>query len=162
MDRPPRQQSAHLVTRGLLGRAYLTLGGVSSVAVMAVFFGWFWSHGHWGKWLDLPDTGALYHQAVSMALTAVVFCQIGNLFAQRATRSTSRWVWLFSNRLVWVGIASELAVVALIVYVPFLQGVFDTGSLPALAWLWFIPLIPLLPLVDVVAARSSKAVRRRA
>jgi magnesium-transporting ATPase (P-type) len=159
MDRPPRAQSAHLVTRSLLGRAYLTLGGASSVAVMVVFFGWFWAHGHWGHWLDLPDTGALYHQAVSMALTAVVFTQIGNLFAQRATRSTSRWVWLFSNRLVWVGIASELAVVALIVYVPFLQHVFDTGSLPAWAWLWFIPLIPLLPLVDGLAARSSKAAR---
>ena len=162
MDRQPRAQATHLVTRGLLGRAYLTLGGSSSVAVMMIFFGWYWTHGHWGQWLDLPDTGTLYHQAVSMALTAVVFTQIGNLFAQRAARSSSRRVWLFSNRLVWVGIGSELALVALIVYLPFLQRVFDTGPLPAGAWAWFIPLVALLPLADWLVVRSSRARARRA
>lgn len=148
MDRPPRRRSEHLVTRALLTRAYLVLGSASSAAVMAVFFGWYWVHGHWGQLLDLPDEGAIYHQAVSMALTTVVFTQIGNLFAQRAAPSSTRRAWLFSNRLVWVGIASELALVALIVYLPLLQGVFDTGSVPLGAWLWFIPLIPLLPVAD--------------
>ncbi len=148
MDRPPRRRSEHLVTRALLARAYLVLGSASSAAVMAVFFGWYWVHGHWGQLLDLPDEGAIYHQAVSMALTTVVFTQIGNLFAQRAAPSSTRRAWLFSNRLVWVGIASELALVALIVYLPLLQRVFDTGSVPLGAWLWFIPLIPLLPVAD--------------
>jgi hypothetical protein len=58
---------------------------------------------------------------------------------------------------VWVGVASELVIVSLIVYVPVMQDIFDTGSIPAAAWLWLVPLIPLVPLAD--AAR--KAIRTR-
>jgi magnesium-transporting ATPase (P-type) len=159
MDRPPRSQSQHLVTRSLLERAYLLLGAVQSVAVMAVFFGWYWTHGYWGQVLDLPDDGDLYHQAVSMALATVVFTQIGNLFAQRSTTTSIRRVGLFSNRLVWVGIASELVIVALIVYVPVLQRVVGTGSLPPTAWLWLVPLVPLLPVADEL--RKMLGARRR-
>jgi magnesium-transporting ATPase (P-type) len=148
MERPPRRRSEHLVTKALLARAYLVLGAVQAVAVMLVFVGWFWTNGYWGELLDLPDDGRIYHQAVSMALVTVVFTQIGNLFAQRAAPTGSRRAWFVSNRLVWVGIASELVIVSAIVYVPFLQDVFDTGALPAHAWLWFPALVVLLPLAD--------------
>jgi magnesium-transporting ATPase (P-type) len=157
MDRRPRSRSDHIADRPLLTRAFLLLGAVQSLAVMAVFFGWYWTHGYWGQFLDLPDEGAIYHQAVSMALATVVFTQIGNLFAQRADSSSFRQVGWFTNRLVWAGIASELAIVAVIVYVPFLQRIFDTGSIPIYAWLWIVPLIPLIPLADGI----RKAVGRR-
>ena len=157
MDRRPRSRSDHIADRSLLTRAFLLLGAVQSVAVMAVFFGWYWTHGYWGQFLDLPDEGAIYHQAVSMALATVVFTQIGNLFAQRADNSTFRQVGWFTNRLVWAGVASELVIVALIVYVPVMQDIFDTGSIPLPAWLWLVPLIPLIPLADGM----RKAIRRR-
>jgi magnesium-transporting ATPase (P-type) len=157
MDRQPRSRSDHIADRSLLTRAFLLLGAVQSAAVMAVFFGWYWTHGYWGQFLDLPDEGAIYHQAVSMALATVIFTQIGNLFAQRADSSSFRQVGWFTNRLVWAGIASELAIIALIVYVPFLQRIFDTGSIPLSAWLWIVPLIPLIPLADGI----RKAVGRR-
>jgi magnesium-transporting ATPase (P-type) len=161
MDGPPRRRSDHLVTRSLLARSYLLLGSVQSVAVMAVFLGWYWTHGYAGQWLDLPDEGPLHRQAVSMALATVVVTQIGNLFAQRAEHSTIRQVGLFSNRLVWVGIASELVVVAAVVYLPPLQRVVGTGSVPATAWPWLLPLVLLLPMADgvrkaVTGARGSR------
>ena len=161
MDRPPRRRKDHIVNRALLARAYLLLGGVQSVAVMTVFIGWFWAHGYWGQILDLPDEGAVYHQAVSMALATVVFTQVGNLFAQRAEHSSIRQVGLFTNRLVWVGIASEIAIVAFIVYAPVMQRVIDTGPLPLLSWLWLLPLVPLLPLADGARKYSSRWRRPR-
>jgi potassium/sodium efflux P-type ATPase len=161
MDGPPRRRSDHLVTRSLLARSYLLLGSVQSVAVMAVFLGWYWTHGYAGQWLDLPDEGPLHRQAVSMALATVVATQIGNLFAQRAEHSTIRQVGLFTNRLVWVGIASELVVVAAVVYLPPLQRVVGTGSVPATAWPWLLPMVLLLPMADgvrkaVTGARGSR------
>jgi len=45
----------------------------------------------------------------------------------------------------------------LIVYVPVMQDIFDTGSIPLPAWLWLVPLIPLVPLAD----GARKAFRRR-
>ena len=51
-----------------------------------------------------------------MTLAAIVATQIGNLFAQR-TESTSIWRMHWgTNRLVWVGIATELALMVVLVY----------------------------------------------
>jgi hypothetical protein len=46
-----------------------------------------------------------------------------------------------------------------IVYVPFMQRIFDTGSIPLSAWLWIVPLIPLIPLADGI--RKTVGRRRR-
>ena len=148
MDRPPRRRGDHIVDRSLLVRAYLWLGLVQGLAVMAVFFLHYWANGYAGQWLDLPDEGPLYREAVAIALAAVAFTQIGNLFAQRTERSSITSVGWFTNRLIWVGIASELVIVALIVYVPFLQAIIGTAALPAVSWLWVLSLSPLLLLAD--------------
>jgi magnesium-transporting ATPase (P-type) len=158
MDRPPRQRSEHIVSRQLVARAYLFLGPLQAAAVMALFYAAYWADDFWGQLIDLPDEGRVYEQAVAMALIGVVATQIGNLFAQRAERESILRVGFFSNRLVWVGIASELVIIALIVYVPFLQRVIGTAAVPATYWLWALPFVPLL----LVADELRKAfVRRR-
>jgi magnesium-transporting ATPase (P-type) len=148
MDRPPRKPSEHIVNRHVLARAYFWLGPLQSAAVMGVFFLMYWTNGYPGQFLDLPVGGNLQRSAVAIALAAVVATQIGNLFAQRAERNSILRVGFFSNRLVWVGITSELAIIALIVYVPFLQRLIGTGSFPPGDWLWLIPLVPLLLIAD--------------
>jgi magnesium-transporting ATPase (P-type) len=148
MDRPPREPSEHIVNRHLLTRAYFWLGPLQSAAVMGVFFLMYWTNGYPGQFLDLPADGNLHRAGVAIALAAVVATQIGNLFAQRAERNSILRVGFFSNRLVWVGIASELAIIVLIVYVPFLQRLIGTGPFPACDWLWLLPLVPLLLIAD--------------
>jgi magnesium-transporting ATPase (P-type) len=148
MDRRPRQRADHIVDRTLLLRAYLFLGLIQATAVMAAFFAFYWANGYAGQWLDLPDEGVLYQQAVAVALAAVVATQIGNLFAQRTERSSIVSVGFFSNRLIWVGIASELVIIAMIVYVPVLQRIVGTAGIPLVTWLWLVPLIPLLLVTD--------------
>ncbi|MCB0125542.1 MAG: cation-transporting P-type ATPase, partial [Caldilineaceae bacterium] len=148
MDRPPRQRSEHVITAGMLARAYLWLGPVQSFAAMAAFYFLYWRNGYWGQWLDLPATGLLYQAATTMTLGAVVTTQIGNLFAQRATNSTLRQVGLFTNRLVWIGIATELALFALIAYVPFLQTVFGTAAIGWRDWLFLLAWTPALFWID--------------
>jgi magnesium-transporting ATPase (P-type) len=160
MDRPPRRRSDHIVDRSLLIRAYLWLGLLQSGAVMAMFFLYYWANGYGGQWLDLPADGTVHQGAVAIALGAVVFTQIGNLFAQRTERTSILQIGFFTNRLVWVGIASELAIISLIVYVPFLQGVIGTGSLPAVSWLWLLCLAPLLLLADEARKAIARSRRR--
>ncbi len=157
MDRPPRKPTEHIVTRSLLVRAYFWLGLLQSAAVMLAFFVAYWSAGYAWQVLGLPDQGEVYRQGVGMALAAVVFTQIGNLFAQRAEHASIREIGWFSNRLVWIGIASELTIVALIVSVPFLQDLIGTAAFPATHWLWLAALSPLLLVTDEV----RKALGRR-
>ena len=67
MGRRPRQRGDHIVDRSLLIRAYFWLGSLQALAVMAVFFAHYWANGYSGQWLDLPDEGAIYQQAVALA-----------------------------------------------------------------------------------------------
>jgi magnesium-transporting ATPase (P-type) len=148
MDRPPRNLKEHVITLSILLRAYPWLGMIQSVAAMAAFYFMYWTNGYPGQWIDLPASGDLYRAATAMTLAAVVATQIGNVFAQRTERMSVFHIGLFSNRLVWVGIAVEVTLIFLIVYVPFLQNVFGTAAFPLHYWLFLFAWTPSLLLAD--------------
>ena len=157
MDLPPRKLSDHLITKELLTRAYLVLGPVQSVVTMLAFFFYYWTNGHAGQWLNLPASGDLYLAATAMALAAVVVTQIGNVFTQRAGYRSILKVPLFSNKLVWIGIITELLLVFGITYVPFLQKFIGTSAFDLKYWLFLALFIPALPITDAI----YKAFKRR-
>ncbi len=150
MDKPPRDLKEHVVSRGLIIRSLAFLGTIQGLAAMVAFFFMYWTNGYWGQWLDLPDSGRLYHAATAMALAAVVTTQIGNLFAQRTERVSFFRTPLFNNRLIWVGIVSELALVSLLIYTPFFQSIFGTAAFPLKNWLFLFAWTPSLLLADEV------------
>lgn len=161
MDRPPRKLSEHVITPKMLARAYLWLGLWQSLAVMSAFFWMFWTNGHWGQWLDLPSEGTLYRAATGMALATVVATQIGNLFAQRSERlSVFRLRW-FNNPLLWVGIASELVVILLITYAPFMQRFIGTAAFSPRYWLFIFAWTPVLLLADELRKAVARWLERR-
>ncbi len=157
MDRPPRRRDEHLITGAMLRRSYLWLGPAQAAVAMVAFWLTYRAMGVDVGWLELPDSGPVYRAATAAALAAVVTTQIGNLFAHRTERSSIRTVGLTGNRLIWIGIASELAVIAAIVYLPPLQTVVGTAAFPAWLWLPLLAAAPLLLLIDEV----RKALLRR-
>lgn len=157
MEQPPRRLSEHVITRALLLRAYAWLGLLQSVAAMAAFYGLYWMQGSWGQWLDLPASGPVYRMATSMTLAAVVATQIGNLFAQRTASASVFSLSPWSNPWLWVGVATELSLLGLLLYVPWLQRLFDTAPLPPASWLVLLLLTPVL----LVADEGRKALVRR-
>jgi P-type Ca2+ transporter type 2C len=157
MDKPPRRLSDHVITRPLLLRAFLCLAPVQSLAAMAAFYFLFWRSGLWGQWLDLPSDGAIYRAATSMTLAAVIITQIGNLFAQRTEQAPFFRAGLFTNRLIWLGVAGALGFLLMIVSVPFFQRVFGTEMIPAKNWLFLLALTPAVLLAD----EARKALLRR-
>lgn len=148
MEKPPRSPKEHVITRSLLLRAYLFLGPLQSLAVMAAFYFQYWTHGYWGQWVDLPSSGSLYQSATAMALACVVTTQIGNLFAQRTERESVFSTSFFSNRLLWAGIVSELVIIFSIVYFPPLQDVIGTEAFAPENWLFLFAWAPLLLVAD--------------
>ncbi len=148
MDKPPRSLKEHVITPSLLVRAYLFLGPLQSLATMAAFYFQYWTHGYWGQWLNLPSSGPLYESATAMALACVVTTQIGNLFAQRTERTSVLRIGLFGNRLLWLGIVSELAIIVLIVYAPPLQRIIGTNAFSPSNWLFLFAWAPLLLIAD--------------
>jgi magnesium-transporting ATPase (P-type) len=148
MEKPPRDPKVHLVDKFLLIKAYAFLGVIQSVLAMFSFYFIYWTNGYQGQWFDLPSQGALYRSAITMTLATVVATQIGNLFAQRTERVSFIHSKPFTNRLVFVGIATELALVCAIIYLPFLQHLFGTAAFAPSNWLLLLGLTPVLLLAD--------------
>jgi Ca2+-transporting ATPase len=161
MDRPPRPKQEFLLNVPLLLRAYLFLGMIEAVLSMLGFFIVWWSYGY--SLIDLqqvtpmilshtadPTVTAIYRQATTMTLAAIVACQVGNLFACRSSWSSIFRQSLSNNSLLWLGITVEcVALFAFIDFPPFRQ-VFGTASLAN--WHWLILLIcpPLLIAIEEI------------
>jgi hypothetical protein len=64
----------------------------------------------------------------------------------------------FSNRMIWIGIASELLLISVIVYVPFFQQAIGTAAFPLQNWLFLFAWTPSLLLADEL---RKAHVRRR-
>ena len=159
MSLPPRKLSDHLITKELLKRAYLVLGPVQSVVAMLAFFFYYWTNGYAGQWLDLPDSGNLYLAATAMAFCGVVVTQIGNVFAQRAGHRSILKVPLFSNKLVLIGVITEVLLAIGIVYLPFLQKFIGTSGFDLKYWLFLLLFIPALPITDAVYKTVTRSRR---
>lgn len=156
MDKPPRNLKEHVITKSLMMRSYLWLAPIQGLAVMSAFFFEYWTNGYWGQFFGLPSEGPLYHSAVGMALAAVVTTQIGNLLGRRTDRSSLFSVGLFTNTMIWVGIASELIIIFSIIYIPFLQNVIGTAPFPLHNWIFLFAWAPVL----LIAEELRKAVMR--
>lgn len=150
MSRPPRSLSQHVIDSAMLRRAYFVLGSVQSLMTMIAFYYFYWTNGYWGHWLDLPGDGALYASATGMALAAVVTTQIGNLFAQRSESTSVFKLSLFNNRMLWIGILTEIAAILLFIYVPFFNNFIGTGPFDVKYWLILISMIPSLIIADEI------------
>jgi Ca2+-transporting ATPase len=156
MDRPPRPRSERLLSRRVLGRVYGFVGLIVGVAGLVSFLAAYVLAG-WRPGEGLADEGALYVQATAMTYAGIVMGQVGAGFAFRTSRRSIVAVGLFSNRLLLVGIAFELALLVAMLHLPLLQDAFHMAPLDWRAW----PLLAIWPFVVLGADEARKAMLRR-
>jgi Ca2+-transporting ATPase len=155
MEQPPRKKTKTLLGRSLILRAYCFLGLVEATLGMVGFFVVWLAHGY--SLTDLqavtPDllhhsadaaTTAIYAQATTMTLAVIVACQDGNVFACRSETVSTFRLGLFSNPLIWIGIATEWILVIMITKSTFFQGIFLTAPLEPWQWLLLIVCPPFI------------------
>lgn len=164
MSRPPRPRSTRLLDRPTLLRAYAWLGSIeAALGLVAYFFAYGWSG--WRPGAALADRGPLYLTATTMSLAAIVSCQMGNVFACRNGGSRTWKQGLFNNRLLWIGLAFELAVLLALIYLPPLARIFGLAPLEPVHWLilvWFGPLLLAFETLRKAITRRRQSVSRRA
>jgi magnesium-transporting ATPase (P-type) len=147
MERPPHLRGQPLLTVSLLARALLWFGLIESAASMAAYFFLNWLYGWPG--VPLAAQGTLtYRMATTMTLAGVVAAQVGAVFACRADRASVFKLGLFTNRLVLLGVASELIILGLLIYTPFLQSLFNTAPIGLREWAFVFAWTPVLFLAD--------------
>ncbi len=160
MERPPRSRREPLLNAWLLTRALLWYGGIESVASMSAYF--FLNYLHGWPALPLAAEGTLvYRMATSMTLAGTVATQVGAVFGCRTDRTSIFRVGLLTNRLVLVGIGVELALLATLIYAPFMQAVFNTAPLGLPDWAYVFAWTPVIFLADEARKAGLRWVERR-
>jgi magnesium-transporting ATPase (P-type) len=147
MQRPPRSQKEALLKTSLLARALFWYGMIEAIASMSAYFFLNWRFGWPGVPLA-PEGTQTYMMATTMTLAGVVAAQVGAVFACRSERASIFKIGFTTNRLVLVGIAVELVLLALMVYVPFLHSIFNTAPLDGIDWLYVFAWAPLILIAD--------------
>ncbi len=143
MDQPPRARTAHLLNKATVWKAFGWYGMIASVLSTVAYFFVNWLHG-WPH-VALAASGNVYVMATTMTLAAIVFCQIAAAINCRTQLTSVFKIGLFSNHRIWFGIGFEIILIALLMYVPVLQGLFNTTGIAGRDWglLLSIP-IPLI------------------
>jgi Ca2+-transporting ATPase len=168
MKLPPRKNTQPLLDRSLLLRAYGFLGLMEASLGMIGFFIVWWSYGYNLSELQIVTPGilthtanatvmAIYAQATTMTLAAIVACQDGNVFACRSEQTSAFKLGWFRNRLIWVGIATEWVLILSLIYFSPLEKIFATAPL----FRWQVLLLFLCPLLLLVAEEIRKGLMKK-
>jgi len=156
MDRPPRARTERLLGPARLLRAYGFLGVIEAALALLGFFWVYWLAG-WRPGLPMADSGDLYLRATTMTLAGIVAAQVGNVFACRTDRESVFQAGLFTNRLVLVGIATEIAILMAFILVPPFPAIFGLAPLSVAEW----SLLLAFPPTVLGLEEARKAILRR-
>jgi Ca2+-transporting ATPase len=159
MDSPPRSRTMPLVDRSLLKRA-IWLGLIETIlCYIAFFFVYHW-FGNMNlltlttqEWRNIPELMSKVPMTVTlMAVTVfhagVVMAQVGNAFACRTEKARNRQQGWFSNPRLWGGVAVEILIILMMIYIPPLAKIMDHVPLPWIFWPFLAMFGPILYLLE--------------
>jgi len=156
MGRTPRERTARLLDRRVLGRAFGFLGPVEAAASMAMlpigaalFFSW--------PDAPLPVDGVSKETLSTMVFAAIVCMQMANAFECRSTPASLFAIGPLGNRMLLGAVLAEALTLLAFVYVPVVADALGQQPLTPLQWL---PVL-ITPVVLIAAEEARKAVVRR-
>jgi Ca2+-transporting ATPase len=115
MDRPPRDPKENILSKGMFIDMCI-VGVIMLIGTLGLFA------------YNLPS-GSI--KAITVAFTAVVIFEMVRALSVHAKYH----VGLFSNRKLWLAIASTIILQVVVIYIPFLQPAFDTVPLDLMDWI---------------------------
>jgi Ca2+-transporting ATPase len=143
MERPPRNPKEGVLSRDILF-LIVVVAAILTVGTLGVFV------------LELNE-GADAIRARTVAFTTIVFFELFLVFAIRSPRQTIRQIGLFTNPQLILAVLGSMALQAVVIYVPFLHGVFETEPLTLLDWLETV----LISFSAFAFVEALKVLRRR-
>jgi Ca2+-transporting ATPase len=144
MDQPPRPAHEPIINRFMQIGIGVQTAAITSVTLIAYFVG-----------LAAHPEAPQY--AETMAFVTLSFSELLRAFTARSERYPLLRIGLFSNRTMFYAVASSLVLLLLVIYVPFLQPVFNTVPLGVAQWELVLPLLA----VPAIAAEITKWVSGR-
>lgn len=132
MEQPPRSIKERLFNKSVFLRS-LYLGIIIAAGAM---FGCLnaWASGGWILGMQLDPHSPVYIKGVTMTFAGIVVGQMGNVLACRTSKTSLFKTSLKSNKWIWIGLASQIIILTLMIYVPPMQSIFGTTALGLNEW----------------------------
>jgi len=146
MKKPPRKAGTRLINISTLLRG-LYLGIIASTG--AIYFAFnVWGNGGWVLGQSTVSNATVYTRGTTIVMAGIMMGQVGNLLSARASSLSA--FRLSPSRNPWIarGILVLFAILAAIVYVPFLQPIFGTAPLLPSDLFFLLLLIPAVLLLE--------------
>jgi len=158
MMKPPRKTGTRLINVSTLLKG-LYLGLVASVGAI------YWAFNVWGSagWVLGQSTmsdAMVYARGTTIVMTGIMMGQLGNLFSARTSSLSAFRLSPFRNRWILPGILAQFAIMAAIVYLPFLQPLFGTAPLLPLDLLFLLLLAPAVFLLEELRKTLTRRLSR--
>ena len=137
MQKPPRSVKERLLNKNVILIGFLWYGLLGTIFALGGYFLANLLNG-WPDVAIAQEGTTVYAQATTMMLAGVVFSQIGMVMNNRTDYDSVLKRGLFSNRYINAGIIIELILIAAIIYIPFLNDIFNTAPISWLEWLYLL------------------------
>ena len=145
MERPPRPANEPVINRSMI------IGIITqSLAIGAATLGAFLIGRNW--------FGGTEAHAQTMAFTTLSISELLRAYTSRSERHSLFSVGVFTNRVMQWAVLASLVIILAIIYLPFLDPIFDTAFLGLREWAVIVPLM----FIPATVAEITKWVSRRA
>jgi magnesium-transporting ATPase (P-type) len=155
MSEMPRSIKERLFNSRVFFRSLYIGAIIATGAVLGCITAWI--SGGWQFGTALSDTSILYRKGTTMTFAGIVIAQVGNVLATRTNKVSLFKTSVKSNKWIWFGIAAQISIISVLVYVPFMQAVFHTTGLGPLDWAF----LGILACIVVFADEARKWFSRR-
>jgi magnesium-transporting ATPase (P-type) len=112
--------------------------------------------GGWHLGMPLASDSSLYAKGVTMTFAGIVVAQAGNVLACRTSKQSIFRTSLKTNKWIIFGIAAQIGILALLVYVPPLQHIFTTAPLNLNNWAFLISLAVIVVFAEEIRKFFSR------
>ncbi|TAK12265.1 MAG: cation-translocating P-type ATPase [Anaerolineae bacterium] len=144
MDQKPRPANEPIIDREMrIGILIQTI--VKTIAVLGAYLLGL-------KQYPMPDGHAFNPTAATMAFVTLAFCELLRAYTARSEHYPLLKIGVFSNKSMNWAVLISAVLILVVVYIPFLNGVFETVPLGWTQWLEVMPLIWL----PAIAAEITK------
>ncbi len=144
MDQHPRPPSEPIINRFMTAGIGIQTVAITFVTLTAYLIG-----------IQLFSKSALIPG--TMAFVTLSFSELIRAYTARSERYPLIKIGIFSNRLMNYAVLTSLALLIVVIYIPFLQPIFNTTTLTWAQWQYILPLI----FIPSLAAEASKPLLNR-
>jgi Cation transporting ATPase, C-terminus len=142
MERLPRKKENRLFSLKSLARSWYIGTFIGIVALLWCLYAW--SQSGWSIGQPTITDHTAFLKGTTMVIVGIMAGQLGMLIATRTNIKSTFSVNLRGNKWLLFAILVELMILFAVVYIPFINPIFNTIALQPLEWLFLYSIVPIV------------------